>query len=199
MRYQYITIEREYGSGGTKIGRQLSGELGIPCYGREIIEIVSENNQISVDKIERYEEAATNSLLYTIYMMGQIQSGNGNVLSQEGAVYLEEQKTIKKLADEGSAVFLGHCASEALKNRTGVLKVFIHADVEEKKKRIQKDYGIGPDQMEATIKRFNKKRANYYYANTGRKWDNLRAYDVVLDSGRLGVEGCVTLLKSMMR
>lgn len=29
MSYKYIAIEREYGSGGTKIARQLSEECGI--------------------------------------------------------------------------------------------------------------------------------------------------------------------------
>ena len=30
MKYRYLTIEREYGSGGTEIGRRLSEKLGIP-------------------------------------------------------------------------------------------------------------------------------------------------------------------------
>lgn len=36
----YITIEREYGSGGTQIARKLSAITGVPCYGREILEKV---------------------------------------------------------------------------------------------------------------------------------------------------------------
>ena len=38
---KYITIEREYGSGGTEIARLLAGQIGIPCYGQEILEEVS--------------------------------------------------------------------------------------------------------------------------------------------------------------
>ena len=41
MKCNYITIEREYGSGGTKIARRLAEECGIPCYGQEILEAVS--------------------------------------------------------------------------------------------------------------------------------------------------------------
>ena len=40
MKAKYITIEREYGSGGTQIARRLAEETGIPCYGREILEAV---------------------------------------------------------------------------------------------------------------------------------------------------------------
>ena len=41
MKCNYITIEREYGSGGTKIARRLAEECGIACYGAEILEAVS--------------------------------------------------------------------------------------------------------------------------------------------------------------
>ena len=60
------------------------------------------------------------------------------------------------------------------------------------------DYGIPENEMEGTRKRFDKKRANYYYANTLQKWDDLKIYDMVLDSGRLGIEGCVAALRGIM-
>ena len=45
MKCKYITIEREYGSGGTAIGRLLSERTGISCYGREILEEVAKEKQ----------------------------------------------------------------------------------------------------------------------------------------------------------
>ena len=51
---------------------------------------------------------------------------------------------------------------------------------------------------EATRKRFDKKRANYYSANTTKKWDNAANYDIVLDSGMLGTDGCVSALKGFL-
>ena len=41
MRYKYVVIEREYGSGGTGIGKLLSEKTGIPCYGSEILKNVN--------------------------------------------------------------------------------------------------------------------------------------------------------------
>ena len=48
------------------------------------------------------------------------------------------------------------------------------------------------------MRRFDKKRANYYYANTLRRWDDRNNYDIVLDSSSLGVEGCVAVLKPLL-
>ena len=188
MKYQYITIEREFGSGGTRIGELLAKECKMPCYGREILECVARKYDISV----------TNSFLYTVFVMSKAQSGDMNMLSDEGKVYLAEQAAIQSLAQNGSAVFMGHCASEALKDRKGVVKVFIHADDAFKQKRIQEDYQISPNRMEFLRKKYDKKRANYYRANTMKRWDDYRNYDIVLNSGKLGIEGCVKVLKGLL-
>ena len=75
-----------------------------------------------------------------------------------------------KIAKRGKAIFLGHCVSEALKDETGVIKVFIRcSDDKEKQIRIIEEYGIEKSEVERVRKRFDKRRAGYYYANTARK------------------------------
>ncbi len=195
MKFRYVTIEREYGSGGTQIGRLLAAKAGIPCYGREILEEVSREYGVPVEKIERYEETATNSVLYSLYMLSQAAAGNTDMLSGEGHIHVAEQAVIRRLAANHPAVFLGHCASEALKEYDGVLRVFIRCtDEEAKKNRMIQEYGIPASQADAVRRRFDKKRAAYYYANTARKWDDLGTYDVVLDSGRLEERQCADAL-----
>ncbi|MDD6800062.1 MAG: cytidylate kinase family protein [Firmicutes bacterium] len=113
MKISYLTIEREYGSGGTKIARRLAEETGIPCYGIEILEAVANEHGIQVSDINGYEETVTNSFLYSAYVMAKAASGNSDMLSTEGHIFVAEQAVIKRLADEGKSIFLGHCASEA--------------------------------------------------------------------------------------
>lgn len=199
MKVRYITIEREYGSGGTKIARLLSEKTGIPCYGREILEAVSEKNNISVEQIEKYEESVTNSFLYSLYVMGQASMGNTDMLGVEGHIFVAEQEQIQQFAKKGRSIFLGHCASEILKNDEDVVRVYIRcSNEEEKRKRIIEDYGIQPSYVESTRKRFDKKRSNYYNANTRKKWDDWKNYDIVLDSGVLGIDGCVAVLMGLL-
>lgn len=198
MKFRYITIEREYGSGGTKIGRELSKVSGVPCYGREILEAVAKKRGITEDQINRYEESVTGSLLYTIFVMGRMQSGNQDMLTEEGKIFLDEQLEIRRLAMDGPAIFLGHCASEALREQKGVIKVFIRSsDDQEVKKRIEEDYQITKDKVESTRRYYNKKRAGYYRANTGNDWKDIKNYDLILDSAVLGIDGCVKVLKGI--
>ena len=121
------------------------------------------------------------------------------MLTKEGHIFLDEQKEIQRLASSGPAIFLGHCASEALKKRSGVVKVFIRADSDEKKKRIMRDYGIAEKDVENVRKRFDNKRSKYYYANTTKRWSDMKNYDIVLDSSRLGIDGCVRVLKGLFQ
>ena len=199
MKFRYITIEREYGSGGTKIARRLSEVSGVPCYGREILEAVAKKQGIPVERINQYEEKATGRLIYSMFVMSRVQTGDPNMLTKEGKVFLDEQLEIRRLAMEGPAIFLGHCASDALRDQKGVIKVFIHSENEEEvKNRIAKDYGIAPGDVESTRRFYNKKRAGYFRANTGNEWKDLKNYDVVLDSAKLGIEGCVNILKGIL-
>ena len=198
MKFRYITIEREYGSGGTKIAQRLSEVSGVPCYGKEILEAVAKKQGIPVERINQYEEKATGSLIYSMFVMSRVQTGDPNMLTEEGKVFFDEQLEIRRLAMEGPAIFLGHCASDALREQKGVIKVFIHSENEEEvKNRITKDYGIAPGDVDSTRRFYNKKRAGYFRANTGHEWKDLKNYDVVLDSSKLGIEGCVNILKGI--
>ncbi len=199
MKYRYVAIEREYGSGGTEIGQRLTELGGIPSYGIEILKQVSETLNIDIDRLEQYEERATNSFLYSIYLMGKMREGVEGQLSKEGQVYLEEQRVIQKFAARGSAVFVGRCAANALADRTDVLKVFIRADKELRRKRAIECYGINPSEVELVVHKFDRKRSNYYATNTGKNWRDLSNYHLILDSGKLGIERCARLILDAMK
>jgi hypothetical protein len=197
MSFKYLTIEREYGSGGTEIAERISANTGVPCYGRQIIEHAAKALHKPVEEIEKYEENVTGSIMYTLYMMAN--SGSMDMLTKDGEIFVAEQNEIQKIAKQGSAIFLGHCASKALEAENGVIKVFIRCSNNQiKQERIMKEYGIKKEETDSVRERFDKKRANYYQANTNSKWKELKNYDIVLDSAVLGIEGCVAVLEGLM-
>ncbi len=197
MKVQYLTIEREFGSGGSKIAEEVAKRCGIPNYGRVIMETVAKEQNVSVKELEEYEESVSGSFLYSMFVMTQSQTGDPDLLSPEAKLYVAETRVIKNLAAQGPGIFVGHCASEALKGMEGVLRVFIRADEEEKEKRIVEDYGIPESQVASACRKFNRRRANYYSFCTRKKWNDLSNYDIVLDSTRLSVEGCAAALSAL--
>lgn len=196
MKYNYIAIEREYASGGTQIGEKLAKELGIPCYGREILEEVARQNGTTPEQIQDLEESATGSLLYSIAMATKVITGESSGISQENLLYLEEAQTIRRLSQQGGCVFVGRCAGWVLKDRKDVLRVYIHAEPEFRKRRSVEVYHDSSLKVENLLRKFDKRRSNYYNANTGKKWDDRREYHMILDSSRLGIDQCVEILKA---
>ena len=70
--YKIIAIEREYASGGSEIGERLAAKLGIPCYGREILERAAQARGTTPEQIVHMEEATTGSFLYTIALAAKL-------------------------------------------------------------------------------------------------------------------------------
>ena len=194
---RYIAIEREYGSGGRAVAARLSELCSIPNYGREILVTAAQRLHIPVSQLEQYEESTTNSFLYSVNLIGRAQTGDPDMLMREGHLFVAEQLAIRDLASHGPAIFVGHCASEALKGYGEVLRVFIKSSMADRKHRITREYGIPDNEVDSTIRRFDKKRAGYYSINTARKWRDPNNYDIILDSSTLGVEGCAAALYAL--
>lgn len=194
MKYDIITIERQYASGGFEIGQILAKKLGVPYYGREIMEMAAKQEALSMEDIERMEETATNSLLYSIAMKAKTASRDILGIGGSQQAYLAEATVVNGLADKGSAVFIGHCAGCILRERDDVLRVFIHADDAKRRYRAITEYDIEADAVDYVMNKFDKRRANYYRANSDRRWDDFSAYHLVLDSGELGIEACTDII-----
>ena len=54
---------------------------------------------------------------------------------------------------------------------------------------------VSYEEAEEYVKRADKKRANYYNYYTGMIWGKAEGYDLLLDSGQLDLQQCVTLLE----
>ena len=65
-----ITISRQYGSGGSEIGRKVAKALSIPYYDRTIIDVTAKESGFDPKYIERAEQTTTTSFLYNLAING---------------------------------------------------------------------------------------------------------------------------------
>lgn len=100
--FQIVTIEREYASGGTQVGRLLGKALGVPVYGREILEIAAQESGTTPEYIEQLEETDTNSLLYSLVAMGKTSLGQLPEISRTDQLNVLEGEIIQRLAQPGA-------------------------------------------------------------------------------------------------
>lgn len=199
MKYKIIAIEREYASGGNEIGEKTARRLGIPCYGQEVLERAAKQMNTVPERLLHLEETTSNSLLYSLSMAAKMAIGERDGLSEEGALYVVEERVIRDMAIQGPCVIVGRCAGWILRDRPDVLRVFIHASREFRMQRAQTAYGIAERDVENTLRRYDRRRANFYHANTGMSWDDKDGYQVVLDSSELGIDKCVDVISQMVQ
>lgn len=200
MEKKIITISRQYGSGGRYIGQQLARELGIPCYDQKIIDMVAKESGFASEYIEEKGERITGSLLFNIASSltyaTNVLSGNGNSLQDE--IYFIQNRIIKDLAEKGPCVIVGRCADYVLRDRQDCLNVFIHADEKTKIERAVTYFNIDKKDAASVLKKRDKARANHYKYYTDQDWGAVSNYDLSLNSGVLGVEGCVKVIKNVL-
>jgi cytidylate kinase len=189
MSNRVITISREFGSGGRTVGKQLAEKLGIPCYDAELIEKIAKESGFAQDYVaERSEDVAGSWLSHALF------SRDYNGHSVQDDLWQFQQKIILDLAQKGSCVIVGRCADYILRDDPNCLRVFIHADVESRAKRIVEQYGETQSEPRKRLRDKDNRRAAYYQFYTDTKWGDVRNYHIALDSGKLGIEKCVEIL-----
>ena len=196
-KHLVITIGRTYGSGGREIGRRVAQQLGIPFYDNELIAMAAEKAGVHPDIAAKSEEHATSGMLFGM--------PNGNLPIQApslGAmttpltdrVFFAQSDIIRGLADKEDCVIIGRCADYVLREYENVIKVFIHADAETCVARCVRYYGLDEATARKRIRKVDQQRAGYYTYYSGQKWGSKQSYDLLLDTGRFGVDGCAAII-----
>ena len=193
-----ITIGRQSGSGGKKIGEMLAEKLGVKCYDKELLAQAAKHSGLCEELFEKHDERPTSSFLYSLvmdsYSMGYTATGYSDMPINH-KIFLAQFDTIKKMADEGPCVIIGRCADYALEDYPNVVSVFITGDEADKIKRVSELYNVDEAKAKDLMIKTDKRRSSYYNYYTSKKWGDANGYHMCLDSGVLGMEGCVELIK----
>ncbi|MGN0794356.1 MAG: AAA family ATPase [Aristaeellaceae bacterium] len=192
-----ITIGRQFGSGGRYVGRLLAEKLGIPFYDKELLSEAAKQSGICEEIFEEHDEKPTRSLLFSLVTGMQQHVGSGSFymdMPLNHRIFLAQFDAIRKLAEEGSCVIVGRCADYVLRDDPNATSIFVKADMESKIDRAVKYYGVEPDKAEERIRKADRQRASYYNYYATATWGDVENYDLVVDTGVLGVEGSVALI-----
>lgn len=191
MKNRIITISREFGSGGRTIGKMVAEKLGIPCYDAEIIQKMADETGFAPDYVKEAGEYSPGSFLSAAFSNRMFGPTNEDILWQH------QYRVITELAEKGPCVIVGRCADYILEDKADCLKVFIHADLEFRAKRIVEVYGEREESPEERIKDKDKRRAAYHRFYTNMKWGYAQNYDITLNSGVLGIDNCVDIITKL--
>lgn len=190
MKNRVITISREFGSGGRTIGKKVAEQLGIPCYDSELIQKIAEESGFDAKFVQEAGEYAPGGFLSNL-------SSRIFGPTNEDYLWKIQYQIISRLAGQGPCVIVGRCADYILRDKADCLRVFIHADAQFRARRIVQEYGERAESPEQRLRDKDKRRAAYHRFYTNMKWGHAQNYDMTLNSGTLGIDKCVEIIRDL--
>ena len=186
-----ITIGREFGAGGSDLGRRLARELGIAYYDRDIIlRTAKASAHLSPEQVRQWDERVPREFGFTQSLFNFY----SRPLSEE--LWNAQVKAIRELANKESCVIVGRNADYILKEYDHCLRVFVHADRSWRLLRIRKEMPDVPlSVLESDMDTADRARRAYCEKMTGRTYGDSRNYDLTLCISSLGFEKAYQLLK----
>jgi cytidylate kinase len=190
-----ITIGRQHGSNGHLVAQALAERLSVPCYSKEIVDRTAKDSNFSHEVIRSYDEKRVSPFIAPANSFFGMDEGFRLNMQIASAQF----DSIRKLAAEGDAVFLGRCADYVLRNRDDLLRVFIMADMPYRIRTMMERKNLTEEQAKKLIKEVDKDRSSYYRYYTDQSWGDSEFYDLCLNVGRVGIEGAAEAIEAYIR
>ena len=201
MRVRVVTVEREYGSGGAIIARQLAQRLGWKLWDEELTAEIARVAQVD-QRVAASCDERVDSLLYRLFKVYARGSYERALPISEGRPFDTDrmfstlERVVQDVSARGPCVIVGRGSTYFLRDRTDAFHVFVYASVEEKLIRLK---GIGKSEKEARqlIEEIDRDRAAFIRHYFGSEWPHRPLYNLMINS-KLGDEYVIeTLLQQI--
>ena len=194
-----ITIGRQFGSGGREVGQKIAQTLHIAYYDKELLAVAAKKSGLSSQFMNTYDEKPTRSFLYSLVMGQRGLFTDSAEATVEQLAANAQRDAILAVAGEGSCVIVGRCADHVLAGTERLVRIFIYADMEARIQRIREKGYYEEHEIARNIRRMDRERRDYHRYYTGKEWENVENYDMMLNSGVLGTDGCVECILSYLK
>lgn len=171
-----ITIDSELGSRGDMIGKELSRILHIPCYGTEILDRASEISKIPAELMHRYD-GRTVRAAYDL-----LADSEASIRIAPAAAFITAQVfAARQYAAAGSCILVDRHASSALEGFKNHIRIFVHADIEDRAKELARKKGMSEKAAIKALKKADRAYQSYYKGNN-KNWGNANGYDLTVNA-----------------
>ena len=193
MKQYVVTISRQFGSMGRMIAQQLSRELGVDFYDRDIVEETASRMGLPVSVISNTEENSK-----SIYFKQQYPLGMG-IASMRDEIFLIQKNISRDLAQKESCIIVGRCADSILMDMENRLNVYIYAPMDARLRNAVELAKLDERTAKKMIREIDRSRELYHRRYCPEYVDASTNKDIMIDSSRFGAEGTVKILAGLVR
>ena len=185
-----ITISRQFGAGGSTIGRAVAQKLGYYyCDKDMILRAALESGSLTPQEIRRYDEKVPAE-----FGFGQSLFDFYNKPLDE-RLFNAQREAVRNVAEKGKCVIVGRNANIILKEFDRTLHVFVAASVRFRIRILQERMpGVSEDKILEDIHTVDRARKKYCKHYTNTEFGNVDYYDLCVKSSSLGIDKCVDMI-----
>ncbi len=201
-KFRSIVVSRLMGSGGSYIGYLAARELGFRYLDREILREASERLGVDPALVEHAEERSAGIIenLLRSFSSGAPESAfippSGRAVYERDLFELEST-IMNRVVDKFSAVIVGRGAFHALKDRPEVLRVFVHAPLEFRIRRVMESRKTADyESIRSIVIESDRRRTRFVKDIIGVNWMDARNFHLCVDAGAMDFRSILGMIKT---
>lgn len=191
MTHYVVTISRQFAAMGRAVAQQMSRELGIEFYDRDIVEATAARMGLPVSEVSEREDSHSTSYFKCLYPLGT------GMLSEQDELFQTQKNIIRDLAARESCIIVGRCADVVLADRTDVLNIRVFAPYEARLRNCTQKLGMDERTARKMIDRIDRSREQYHREYGG--CEVTQYTDFMINTERFGIEGSARQLCTLVR
>ncbi|HEV8073423.1 MAG TPA: cytidylate kinase-like family protein [Opitutaceae bacterium] len=197
-----VTVEREYGCGGSEIAQRLAERVGWKLWDQLLTEEIARLAHCSQAVIEQREER-TDPLYYRLFKSfmrgsyeGSLNAPKLNLVDSENILKMT-QRVVLHAAEKGNCVIVGRGSQIFLAARPDTFRVFLYAPRENKVRRLLAR-GKKEHEAQELVDTVDRERAGFLEKYFSVAWPDRAIYHVMLNTA-LGDENVVQTIVNCMK
>jgi cytidylate kinase len=199
--FRIITVEREYGAGGSLVAAELARRRGWQLLDQQLTCEIAKIASVEEAAVARREEKCDPLVhrLAKVFWRGSYERslpiGDDKIFDADELVELAH-RVINKKALEGNCVIVGRGAPYILRARTDAFHVFVYGSRERKIQRLVRLKMSEKDAIEM-VDTIDKERSAFVRKYFGAEWPCRRLYHLMLNSDN-GLEHVTDMVMATM-
>jgi cytidylate kinase len=189
-----VTVEREYGCGGSEIAQRLARHLGWKLWDQLLTEEIARLADCPKKDVQQREERP-DPLYYRLFKSflrgsyeGSINAHKLKLLDSE-CIFEFTEKVVQHAASAGNCVIVGRGSQLFLRNRQDTLRVFLYAPREDKVRRLL-SRGKSEQEAHELVDSVDLERADFIAKYFKVEWPSRSIYHAMINTA-IGDENVV--------
>lgn len=200
-----ITISRQFGSGGSEVASRVAAALGWRLVDNAFVDGIAaalDSSPATAEAVDEHVPTLAERIAdaFAFGASEVVPSTFGASLPPtEHRVAEITRQVIDEALAQGPAVVVGRGAQSYLAQRSDVVHVLCCAPHEALVTRTMKQDGLDRATADARVRARNRERDQYVRRHFDRAWLAPEHYDLVINTGTLGIDGAAELVLDLAR